>query len=144
MLGVRWAEFEQDAPELALAASTLFARYEVVLLGTNRTDGYPRLSLVEPVVLDGDLLIGTRADDVKTKDLRRDPRCSMHTLVRHRTHHDGEFKAQLQGTEVSADARKLDALSRPEFDWVPTAVFTLSIVRATLIETDGIKNWSPA
>ena len=54
-VGAGWRDFEHGAPDLAGAAVALFERYEVVILGTNTRSGHPRLSLVEPVIIDGEL-----------------------------------------------------------------------------------------
>lgn len=62
---------------IASAAEVLFARYELIVLATNARGGHPRLSLVEPVLLDGDLVIGATVGDVKSSDLQHDPRCSL-------------------------------------------------------------------
>jgi len=128
---------------LAATARKLFERYEVVMLGTNRSASYPRLSLVEPVVFGDELVIGTRANDVKTGDLRRDPRCSIHTLVSHRTHDEGEFKAYLVAAEIESSDRDdvLAKLSRPEMNWSPTAAFALRVNSASLVRSGATTRW---
>ena len=54
---VHWEEFSAEAPELASHAKKLFDKTHVVLLGTVRKDGSPRISPVEFVFFDGKLRI---------------------------------------------------------------------------------------
>jgi Pyridoxamine 5'-phosphate oxidase len=142
-VGVGWADFEARSPGLAGAAVALFERYGVVLLGTNTRSGHPRLSLVEPVILDGELVIGTRAGDAKTADLRRDGRCSIHGLVGHRAHDEAEFKAALRALELKGARFEVVAstLARPEIRWRPTAAFALTVERASVARHGRMVTW---
>jgi hypothetical protein len=138
-----WRDFERGAPDLAGAAVAALERYEVVVLGTNSRGGHPRLSLVEPVIIEGELVVGTSAGDAKTADLRRDSRCSIHGLVAHRTHDEPEFKAALDAVELKG--HRLDAvasaLARPEIGWQPTAAFVLTVERASLTRHGRTVTW---
>ncbi len=127
----RWGDFQVHAPAMAAAARDLFDRFEVVMLGTTSESGAARLSLVEPRIVGADLVI----DDRKTADLRRVPRCTIHTLVSHRTHEEAVFKATLHCDELTgtALAGTVSELACPESDWLPTGVFSCDIQRAVLI-----------
>lgn len=46
---MNWADFRLAAPDLAAAGERLFERTGVVLVGTIRRDGSPRISPVEPL-----------------------------------------------------------------------------------------------
>lgn len=130
---MRWSEFEREAPELASIGLRSFERYEVILLATTRLDGSPRLSLVTPLLLDDALHVATRAGDAKTKDLERDSRCSIHSLVSHRTHADRAFTADAFARPVDDDARRgqlLERARRPEISWFPDSIHEIDIVSA--------------
>ncbi len=143
VVGARWAAFAEAAPAIGSAAEVLFARYEVVVLATNARSGHPRLSLVEPVVIGGDLVIGATAGDAKSTDLQRDARCSLHCMVIHRVHDETEVKAALTAVELTGDrlAAAIDVLARPEISWQPTIAFALEVEHAALITRDAVTTW---
>src|SRR5262245_41365285 len=64
----------------------------VVLVATIRTDGSPRLSAVEPLVLAGVLWLSMLWGSRKAADLHRDPRILVHSAITNRDGGAGEFK----------------------------------------------------
>ncbi len=52
---MHWSDLEHAQPRLARLAQQRLIRPGVVLVATIRQDGTPRISPVEPYVLDGDL-----------------------------------------------------------------------------------------
>src|SRR6202022_2176108 len=68
----------------------------VVLVATIRGDGTPRVSPVEPFVLDGQLWLSMLWQSRKAADLLRDPRILVHSAITNRDGGEGEFK--LRGT----------------------------------------------
>ena len=94
-------------------------------------------------MLSGRLTIGAEMGDVKDRDLRRHPRCSIHTVVDHRTHTEPVFKAELAAAPVGDErARDIAAeLERPEIRWRPTAVFELEVLSASLVEGGVPRTW---
>jgi hypothetical protein len=52
-----------------------------VLLGTTRRDGSARISGVEPLVMDGELWLSMMSTSRKARDLERDPRIVMHSII---------------------------------------------------------------
>jgi len=72
----------------------------VALLGTLRRDGSPRISPIEPYRVGGQLLIGVMAWSQKAADLRRDPRCVLHSAITGPDSGEGELK--LYGSAVRA------------------------------------------
>ena len=52
---MRWSEIERSQPRLAELGRHRLLGPGVVLVGTIRRDGTPRISPVEPFVMDGDL-----------------------------------------------------------------------------------------
>ena len=53
----------------------------LAMLGMLRHDGSPRISPVEPYLVEGQLLVGAMAWSAKADDLRRDPRYVLHSVV---------------------------------------------------------------
>ena len=79
---VTWAEFVASAPHIA----EIFNRRHTAtgclcMLGTLRSDGYPRISPLEPRVFEDQLWIGGMPNTLKFRDLARDPRFSLHTAT---------------------------------------------------------------
>jgi hypothetical protein len=75
-----WAQFETEEPEMAALTRRLLENYRVAYIATVRPDGGPRIHPLTPVVLGDRLILGLMPATPKARDLRRDPRCSLHTL----------------------------------------------------------------
>jgi Pyridoxamine 5'-phosphate oxidase len=97
---MNWDEFKAAAPELAGLGEGLFERAGVVLVGTIRKDGSPRISPVEPLITDGELFLGMMWQSLKALDLLRDPRCTIHSAVSDREGAEGEFKLYGRAVDV--------------------------------------------
>jgi hypothetical protein len=133
---VSWAEFEAAAPAQASSVRALFREFEVIVLGTFRSDGFPRLSPVAPLIFDDDLVIATLATDRKSVDLRRDPRCGVHTAVPAALTIKQRWLATAVAIEIEDDTSLEAALAvaaRPEIRWAPTAAFRLRLRAASLL-----------
>lgn len=89
---MRWDEFMTACPELAELGEARFRADEVCLVGTLRQDGSPRISPVEPEFAEGHLMLGMMWQSKKALDLLRDPRCTVHSIVKDRHGTDGDFK----------------------------------------------------
>ena len=96
-----WGEFAVSEPELSATGEAQFARSGLALAGTLRRDGWPRISPVEPFIVDGQLYLGMMWRSVKALDLLRDPRCVVHSTVSDRDGTEGEFKVYGRAREVS-------------------------------------------
>ena len=96
-----WQQFAAQAPELAALGQTQFARTGLALVGTLRRDGWPRISPVEPFIVEGQLYLGMMWRSVKALDLLRDPRCVVHSTVSDRQGKEGEFKVYGRAIEVN-------------------------------------------
>jgi hypothetical protein len=77
----RWQDFEEAAPEFARRVRTLFDAHRHKTIATLRADGSPRISGIETVFEDGELVFGSMADARKGADLRRDPRFALHSAT---------------------------------------------------------------
>jgi pyridoxamine 5'-phosphate oxidase-like protein len=89
---VRWADLEQRQPRLGDVARARLLEPGVVLVATIRRDGSPRLSPVEPWVMDGELWLSMLWGSWKARDLQRDSRILVHSVVNTRDGGDGELK----------------------------------------------------
>jgi hypothetical protein len=76
-----WQEFEQAEPEFAQRVRGLFDAHRHKTLATLRADGSPRISGIETVFEDGDLVFGSMPKARKGADLLRDPRFALHSAT---------------------------------------------------------------
>lgn len=74
-----WREVEQAEPEFAERVRNLFQAHRHKTLATLRADGSPRISGIETVFEDGELVFGSMPHARKGADLRRDPRFALHS-----------------------------------------------------------------
>ena len=98
---VTWGEFAAQDPELAVLGEAMFHRTGLALVGTLRRNGWPRISPVEPFIVDGQLYLGMMWRSVKALDLLRDPRCVVHSTVSDRHGSEGEFKVYGRAVDVT-------------------------------------------
>ncbi|MDQ3011505.1 MAG: pyridoxamine 5'-phosphate oxidase family protein [Acidobacteriota bacterium] len=149
---MNWKEFKAAAPELAEAGEKLFERVGVVLVGTLRKDGSPRISPVEQLLVGGQLYLGMMPDSLKAQDLLRDGRCTVHSLISDKTAPEGEFKLHGVAVNVQDQAERkfyCDELKKkigfsPE--GMPFHLFSIDIQSAGLFGSDGgsarlLKRW---
>jgi len=147
---VSWRDLEAGAPDLAREGRARFERTKVALLGTLRDDGSPRISPVEPYLIGGELVVGVMPSP-KLDDLRRDPRCALHSSVNDINGSEGEFK--IHGRAVATnDPVLVDA----DGSWwqgrepARVGVFTIDIEAAVLVTWSADQGemsttrWSPS
>lgn len=101
-----WTTFADEAPTIAaIFQRRHHATGNLCLLATNRPDGYPRISPMEPRFLDDDLMLIGMPHTTKFADLARDPRFSLHTATV--DSHVGDGDAKIWGrVEHVADANR--------------------------------------
>jgi hypothetical protein len=135
---MRWSEVAQRQPALAAVMTDLLIKPGVVLIGTTRRDGSARISGVEPLVVAGQLWLSMMPTSAKARDLARDPRILLHSIVTSPVP-DGEV--MVRGTAVTrpdagAQRRYAAAVTR-ELGWQPVvgefALFTIDIADVTYI-----------
>ena len=101
-----WEEFKANAPEIAALAEERFMRTDLVLLATLRKNGWPRISPVEVIIVDGHLYLGMMWRSMKALDLQRDSRCTVHSTVCNKDGSEGEVKLYGNAVEIhSLDLR---------------------------------------
>ena len=76
-----WKEFEAAVPEFAQRVRALFDAHRHKTIATLRADGSPRISGIETVFEDGELVFGSMPHARKGADLRRDPRFALHSAT---------------------------------------------------------------
>ena len=74
-----WADFVQEAPDLAATVRDRFAHHKHCLLATLRPDGSPRVSGIELWFWQEDAWLGLMPGSAKGADLDRDPRFELHS-----------------------------------------------------------------
>jgi hypothetical protein len=89
---MHWSDIEHAQPRLAVLARERLIDPGVVLVATIRQDGTPRVSPVEPYVLDGDLWLSMMWQSTKARDLLRDPRVLVHSVITDRDGTEGELE----------------------------------------------------
>jgi hypothetical protein len=104
---VRWVDLETDAPRLAARARARLLDPGVVLVATVRRDGTPRLSPVEPLLLDGDLWLSMMWQSRKAADLLSDDRVLVHSIVNGPGGNEGEVKVRGRAVPVDDTERRL-------------------------------------
>jgi hypothetical protein len=150
-----WAELEQRQPALAALGRRRLLEPGVVLVATIRGDGAPRISPVEPFLLDGTLWLSMLWQSRKAADLRRDQRILVHSIITSRDGGEGEFK--IRGTARAEDdpdihARYAAAVSA-SLGWTPEPgrfhLFAVAISEVTFIRYDDatgdqhVARWPP-
>lgn len=97
---MHWREFADQAPRLADLGRQRLEQPGVVLIGTIRRDGTPRISPVEPLLWEEDLWLSMLFGSRKAADLRRDQRVLVHSIVTNRDGGFGEYKLRGQAIEA--------------------------------------------
>ena len=151
-----WVELTRRQPGLAELGQQRLLGPGVVLVATIRGDGTPRLSPVEPFVLDGILWLSMLWHSRKAADLLRDPRILVHSIITSRDGGEGEFKirgtARAEGS-AAVQARYAAAVGA-SLGWSPEPgrfhLFAVSIGDVTFIRYDDatgdqfVARWPPA
>lgn len=77
-----WAEFTEAAPRIAAIFTRRHAATgNLCMLATLRSDGFPRISPIEPRIFEDQLLLVGMPNTTKFRDLDRDPRFCLHTAT---------------------------------------------------------------
>jgi hypothetical protein len=132
-----WREVELGAPEIARLGMERLSAAKLAMLGTIRRDGSPRISPVEPYILNGGLLVGAMTWSAKAADLRRDPRYVLHSAMTSPDSGEGELK--LHGRAVAAGpALRAEAVGAWWAALPPdkAIVFALGIAQALFVSWD--------
>jgi hypothetical protein len=120
-LTMRWDAFEEACPEIAVGAAERFRRDQLVLVGTIRSDGSPRISPNEPDLAAGRLFVSMMWRSRKAVDLLRDPRVVVHSVTTNKDGTDGDVKIYGRAIdEQDSEIREaFRAAIRARIDWAP-------------------------
>jgi hypothetical protein len=136
---VRWEAFAEACPEIADRAEERFRTDQLVLLGTLRADGSPRISPCEIDFAAGQLFLGMMWRSRKALDLLRDPRIVVHSIQSDREASVADIKLYGHAVEiVEPELRSAfhDAILA-RIDWAPAEpnhhVFALDVLDAGYI-----------
>ena len=98
---ITWNDFAQEAPRIAdVFVRRHTATGNLCLLATLRSDGYPRISPIEPGIFEGHLLLVGMPGTTKFRDLGRDPRFCLHTATVDAYASDGDAKLWGKATNL--------------------------------------------
>ena len=88
-----WTGFAALAPRIAAVFERRHAAAgSLCLLGTLRSDGFPRISPMEPALFEDRWWLVGMPGTTKFRDLERDPRCTLHTATVDTRVTDGDAK----------------------------------------------------
>ncbi len=122
--------FAAAAPELARFLEQQLAATHLCVLGTLRSDGWPRISPCEAYLVDGDLMLGMMWHSRKALDLLRDPRLTAATHQDDKDGGEGDLKLYGYALEVTEPARRR-ALEETQYEaigWRPSEPYHLFAV----------------
>ncbi len=147
---VSWADFEQDASDLAQRVRARMESHRHVVMGTLRRDGSPRLSGMEAPIRSGHLWLAMTPGSLKASDLRHDPRFALHSAPDSERLPDGD--ARIAGIVAVADSTQqaefIAGHRYPIEDPSSMELFTARIGRVVLVRVDGdrllIESWTPS
>jgi hypothetical protein len=143
-------------PKLGSLATERLVEPGVLLVVTIRRDGTARLSPVEPVVMEGDLWLSMMWQSTKARDLLRDQRVLVHSVVSGPSGEEGEFKVRGRAEDVhdvGVQRRYADQVAAT-LDWEPEPgrfhLFRIDIDEVVYIRYDNatgdqhVGRWPPA
>ncbi|WP_158882935.1 pyridoxamine 5'-phosphate oxidase family protein [Amycolatopsis anabasis] len=144
-----WQQFEGEQPVLAAKVRARLGAYKHHVLGTIRRDGRPRLSGTEVDFFGPDLVLGAMSGGMKSRDLRRDGRYSLHTNPGTETEMMEKGDAKLSG--VAIEVTDPEVIQAPTDEPVPgpSDLFLLrlnEVVRTSIdpkLDAPLIELWHP-
>lgn len=148
-------------PDLAERVRAILSSTQNTVVGTLRHDGSPRLSGIDCYIADGRLCIASAPGTLKGKDLRRDPRMSLHSIpwdsrrLLPDANDPGAADAKVSGrAEFITDPNVIEAIHRSlaaDHEAEPPEAFELFQIDiesvAVMFPEDGrlvVDQWSPS
>ncbi|MHB2020275.1 MAG: pyridoxamine 5'-phosphate oxidase family protein [Candidatus Xenobia bacterium] len=105
-----WQEFSRQCPEMAQFGVARL-RFGVMYLATVRADGFPRVHPITAFVGSGHLYAFMEPTSPKAKDLQRNGRYAMHSLVTDSNGTNGEFQFSGLAEQVTDPATRGTAVA---------------------------------
>jgi hypothetical protein len=139
---MHWSDIEKAQPRLGALGRHRLIEPGVLLVVTIRRDGSARLSPVEPLVMDGDLWLSMMWQSAKARDLLRDPRILVHSVITSRDGAEGEFKVRgtaTQENDLAVQRRYADTVAG-SLGWSPQPgqfhLFVVDVSEVTFVSYD--------
>lgn len=138
---MRWSEFEAASPELAALARERFGATELVMMGTLRKNGWPRISPIEFTFWDGDLVFGGMWQSKKFLDVMRDNRVTVHSTTANKDGQEGDVK--LYGRLVALEEERVEPYWQHIFELMawrpkgPAHVYVMEIESGSYVRFEG-------
>ncbi len=136
-----WQEFEHQAPALSALCYQRFKATDLMMMGTIRKNGFPRISPIEWIVFEGELMLGGIWHAKKALDLLRDPRCTLHSTTTNKDGQEGD--AKLWGRATPLAEERVEGYWQRVFDQTgwratgPAHIFTIDIESAAYLAFTG-------
>lgn len=151
----------EQEPDLTARAVAILTATTNAVLATIRADGSPRVSGIDPFVVDGELCIGSMDGARKAQDLARDPRMALHAIpwesrrTKEGAADPGDADAKLTGRAVPVtdpdDQARVLRWFKDERGFEPPPggeLFTIDIESLVVVSVDGeelvIDRWTAA
>ena len=139
---MRWSEISARQPALGEIAHDKLIKPGALLMGTVTRDGSARISGAEPLIMDGELWLSMMQTSMKARDLHRDPRILLHSLI------NGPAAApevKVRGSVVAETGRDVQgryaAAAAAELGWRPVVgqftLFRVDVRDVTYIGCDS-------
>ncbi|MGH9136015.1 MAG: pyridoxamine 5'-phosphate oxidase family protein [Acidimicrobiales bacterium] len=147
-----WSEFSGEAPEMAALFEKRVAASGLAMLATLRRDGFPRISPIELEPRGGQLYLGMMPNSTKALDLRRDPRCCLHSATVDKNVGEGDVKLFATAAEIVDEEglqRWLHTLQPTDYkpELGQFHLFEVDLVGGSSVRVDGdvlrIEVWTP-
>jgi hypothetical protein len=138
---MRWGAVVNAEPHLGRLMRHKLLDPGVLLMGSIKLDGRPRISGVEPLVMHGDLWLSMMEQSMKTRDLRRDARIALNSIISDR---GGQMEVKIDGrAREEKGEERLGAYAETtaeQLGWRPVvghfALFQIDLVAVTAIGYD--------
>lgn len=152
---MEWQEFKKVCPEIGEEAQERFRKDQLVMLGTVRKDGSPRISPCEIDFAEGRLFLGMMWRSPKAVDLSRDPRIVVHSVTCDKSGTDGDVKIYGRAVDVRGpELRKaFQKAIRERIEWAPDEpnfhLFSLDVESAAFVlfgageQGEVVRAWDP-
>ncbi|MCO5318512.1 MAG: pyridoxamine 5'-phosphate oxidase family protein [Microthrixaceae bacterium] len=147
---LRWAELPGDASDLAAAVRERFEAHPHHVLATLHLDGRPRVSGTNVMFGPGTLWIGSMPGALKSLDLRRDPRCALHSAPLSEELAVQEADARIEAVAVALGDDEAERLLVDAFGddaSMDGDMWELRIRSMSLVHVEGdrmwVRSWSP-
>lgn len=124
---VSWAEFERRAPGLARLGRERYDSTGLLMMGTLRKNGWPRVTPIEYTFCGDHLYIHGMWQSKKLLDLLRDPRCALHSTTANKDGQEGDFKLYATAHDVTdpEERERFGLKSFADTGWRPSEPFHL-------------------